>query len=563
MARLDIPHLKPTANSAQLIVRGQPFLMLPAELQNSSLSSAEYMSSVWHNLKASNFNTILGSVSWESIEPDEGKFDFSELDKVILDARQHELHLVLLWFGSYKNGVSSYVPSWVKTNPSRFPRVQILDENRRLKVIDTISPLCEAACEADAKAFSALMGHIKEIDAAHSTVLMIQVENECGILGDSRDRSWLADKAFRQPVPCELLAHLAGKQQLHPEFEKRWPGLRGNIAPGDGKTWEQVFGTGNTADEMFMAYALASYVGKVARAGKEEYPIPFFTNVWLNTDDESILDLEGVPESLEFKIVAGGGTKPGVYPSGGPCPHTLDLWKHCAPALDFISPDVYLQDYGWACKQYRYENQPLFIPEQRADARGSRQAWLAYGSFCALGCSPFGIDTIAVSDNEFKKPYGLLARMSNHILTAQASSPEDMFGFYFDEPSRTARNSWIKSMGNFRLHVARSFVFGKQTEGYGIIIHRGQGYFLLIGEGFQVKFESLIPDATYTGILDFMELHVSADGHLSKGRRLNGDERNNGEFATMPAESPDYNGFPIRVTIPSRTCVAECVVYSI
>ncbi|KAG5752174.1 hypothetical protein H9Q70_005183 [Fusarium xylarioides] len=563
MARLDIPHLQPTANSAQLVVKGKPFLMLPAELQNSSLSSAGYMSSVWPDLKASNFNTVLGSVSWEAIEPEEGIFDFSELDKIILDARQHGLHLVLLWFGSYKNGMSSYVPSWVKTNPTRFPRVQIQDESRRLKVISTISPLCEAAWEADAKAFSTLMRHIKEVDAAHSTVLMTQVENECGILGDSRDRSESADNAFQQPVPPRPLAHLVGKQQLHPEFEKRWPDLKATVAPEGGETWEQIFGPGNAAEEMFMAYSLATYIGKVAEAGKKEYPIPFFTNVWLNTNDDSVLDLEGVPESLEVKVVAGGGARPGVYPSGGPCPHTLDIWKYYAPALDSISPDVYLQEYEWACKQYRYENQPLLIPEQRADGRGSRQAWLAYGSYGALGCSPFGIDTIESLYNEFKRPYGLLAKVSNHILAAQARNPEDMFGFFFDEPSRTARNYWTRSIGRFRLNVTCSFAFGKQTSGYGIIIHSGQGRFLLIGEGFQVKFESMNPDTTYTGILEFRELDVSPEGHLSKGRRLNGDERMNGESVVMPAESPDYNGFPIRVTVPSRTCIAECIVYTI
>ncbi|EWZ28878.1 glycoside hydrolase superfamily [Fusarium oxysporum Fo47] len=563
MARLAIPHLQPTANSAQLIVKGQPFLMLPAELQNSSLSSADYMSSVWSDLKAANFNTVLGSVSWDAIEPEEGKFDFSELDKIILDARQHGLHLVLLWFGSYKNATSSYVPNWVKSNPIRFTRVQILDNDRRLKATGTISPFCRAAWEADAKAFSTLMRHIKEIDAAHSTVLTTQVENECGVLGDSRDRSELADKAFQQPVPLELLAHLAGKQQLHPEFEKRWPRFRETVDLEHSKTWEQSFGPGNTADEMFMVHALAAYVGKVAQAGKDEYPIPFFANVWLNTDDESILDVDGVPEDLRLGIVAAGGSKPGEYPSGSPCPHTLDLWKYCAPALDFISPDVYLQDYEWVCKQYRYENQPLLIPEQRADGRGSRQAWLAYGSYGALGCSPFGIDTVAAVENEFKKPYGLLAKMSHHILTAQASHPEDMFGFFFDEPSLTARDSWIRSMGNFSLRVERSFTFGKKTPGYGIIIHRGQGRFLLIGEGFQVRFESLNPDTTYAGILEFRELNASPEGQLSEGRRLNGDERMNGDVAMMPSETPDYGGYPIRVTVPSRTCIAECLAYSI
>jgi len=79
--------------------------MLGGELQNSSLSSAEYMSKVWPKMVATNVNTLLGSVSWEMIEPEEGRFDFDELDKVILGAREHGLHLILLWFGSFKNGM--------------------------------------------------------------------------------------------------------------------------------------------------------------------------------------------------------------------------------------------------------------------------------------------------------------------------------------------------------------------------------------------------------------------------------------------------------------------------
>ena len=170
--------------------------MLPCETHNSSFSSAEYMDSLWANLKRCNFNTMLGSVSWESIEPQEGVFDFSELDKVVLGARKHGLHLVILWFGSYKNGMSSYAPAWVKKDYKRFPRVHINDENLRLKSIEVLSPLSQATWEADARAFTALLRHIKEVDKSFSTVMMVQVENECGILGDSQDRSKLADEAF-------------------------------------------------------------------------------------------------------------------------------------------------------------------------------------------------------------------------------------------------------------------------------------------------------------------------------------------------------------------------------
>ncbi|KAJ0419168.1 glycoside hydrolase superfamily [Aspergillus carlsbadensis] len=563
MTNCEIPYLRPTPSSSQLIVNGQPFLMLPAELQNSSLSSADYMSTVWDNLKSCNFNTLLGGVPWEMIEPREGDYNFTEIDRIILDARQKELRLVLLWFGSSKSGSSSYAPGWVKTDLHRFPRMKIREEDKQLKAIDAVSPFCEEAWQVESKAFSALMRHVKELDAQHHTVVMVQVQNECGVLKDSRDRSDLAEAAFRQAVPSALLEHLAGKQILHPDFDKRWPGFREYVAGQLPTSWEQVFGLGVPAEEVFMAHALATYVERLAEAGKQEYPIPFFANVWLNTDDPSILDLGGISEKIGTHILAAGGSKPGDYPSGGPCPHTLDVWKFCAPSLDFIAPDTYLQEYESICKAYRHENQPLFIPEQRPDGRGARRTWLAYGSYGALGCSPFGVDEIAAADSAFRKPYGLLAKMSKHILAAQAANADDVFGFFFDPPTSVDSAKWVRKFGNLSLTVTRAFAFGQRTEGYGIIIHRGQGRFLLMGEGYEVRFESTETNTTYTGILEFDEIVVDEKGNLTKGRKLNGDERRGGEVAVMPAENPDYAGFPIRITVKARTYVAKCVAYSV
>ena len=89
----------------QLVLKdGTPFLARAGELQNSSLSSSAHMNKQWANLVAQNLNTVLGSVSWEQVEPVEGHFDWAELDEVIKDARTYGLKLVLLWFGTWKNG---------------------------------------------------------------------------------------------------------------------------------------------------------------------------------------------------------------------------------------------------------------------------------------------------------------------------------------------------------------------------------------------------------------------------------------------------------------------------
>jgi beta-galactosidase GanA len=121
------PHLRRSVEgSVQLIVKGKPFLILPGELHNSSLSFAKFMSEVWPKMKSDHINTLLGSVTWEMIEPKEGHFDFSELDLVLQGAREHDMHLVLLWFGTYKNGLSTYAPGWVKRDPKRSPEFKFL-----------------------------------------------------------------------------------------------------------------------------------------------------------------------------------------------------------------------------------------------------------------------------------------------------------------------------------------------------------------------------------------------------------------------------------------------------
>lgn len=569
-----MPHLRRTKTSSQLIVHGQPFLMLAGELHNSSLSSAAYMSTVWPTMKAMNVNTLLGAVTWEMIEPTEGVFEFSELDKVILDARKERLHLVLLWFGSFKNALSTYAPGWVKKDINRFPRVHIRDEDGRLKTIELVSPFNSRAWEADARAFAALMRHLKEIDSDYSTVLMVQVENETGLLGDSRDRSRGAAEAFNSPVPAELLSYLRNQKTLHPMFTKRWPNFQDVSCQHQNRNWESVFGTGIAAEELFMADAFASYVGRVAAAGRAEYGIPLYTNTWLNFDDPSVLELSGIPLGNGTPTVAGGGAKAGVYPSGGPVPHALDIWNfHTVNRgnLDFISPDLYLHDYAWVCRQYRYQNNPLFIPEQKADLAGARRAWLAYGSHEAMGCSPFGIDTVNMDAKEqaaWTRSYGLLNSMSRQILNAQAERPDSMFGFFFDEYDSTKptnHDQWRKTFGNSEMEVIveRSFVFGKPAPGYGIVIETGESKFLLIGAGFQTTFRSTKATSTFTGILTAEEKMVDAEGNLTTLRIMNGDETRSGAFMIMPTEEPDYGGFPIRVTIPARTYIAQVTAYSI
>lgn len=237
-------------------------------------------------------------------------------------------------------------------------------------------------------------------------------------------------------------------------------------------------------------------------------------------------------------------------------------------SLDFIAPDIYLNDYVSLCAKYRHRNNPLFIPEQRRDEYGARRIWKAYGSFQALCASPFGIDTIEPAQNPYTKHYTLLSDVSAIVLEAQRN-PLTCTGFFFDElpaawkkGDRDPADPVMHNFGEWNLTISRCFVFGKPGPGYGMVIHRGGGRFLLIGRGFQV--EGRKPDAKFSGILRFEEKIVvdREKGTLRTGRILGGDETRSGAFAMMPNDDPDYGGFPIAVTIPARTAIAEVEFYA-
>lgn len=305
-----IPHLTKQGTATQLIVEGRPFLVLGGELHNSSSSNLDYMRPIWKHMQALNANTALALVSWELIEPQEGSFDFRLVDGLLEEARRHRLRLILLWFGSWKNGMSSYTPAWVKRDYKRFPRARI----RQGETVEVLSPLAPANWEADAKAYRALLRHLRLVDGEQQTVIMMQVENEVGILGDSRDRSAIAERAFKQPVPAELPAYLTRNgDRLVPELSRIWQAA-GKRTSG---TWEQIFGP--ATDEIFMAWHYARYVDQVAAAGKAEYPLPMFVNAWLSS-------AEGKPDD---------------WPSGGPLPHVMDIWRAAAPHIDLLAPDIY------------------------------------------------------------------------------------------------------------------------------------------------------------------------------------------------------------------------------
>ena len=249
----DIPKIVSKDGIPTLYVGGEPFLAFAGEVHNSSGNSLEYMErQVWPNVEGLNLNTLIVPVYWELVEPKEGEYDFSLPDGIIAQARERGMRLIFLWFGLWKNSESMYVPGWMKLDQETYFHVKKVNG----ETIDTISPFCGAAVEKDARAFSEWMSHLREIDGETSTVIMVQVENEIGLLGTERDYCEVADQAFASAVPDTLAEEFA---------------VSGS--------WKEAFG--EDAEEYFMAYHFASAVERIAGEGRERYPLPCYVNAWL------------------------------------------------------------------------------------------------------------------------------------------------------------------------------------------------------------------------------------------------------------------------------------------
>jgi beta-galactosidase GanA len=487
------PHLKKRGAAIQLIVDGKPFLMLSGELHNSSSSSLEYMKPIWPRLAAMGLNSVVTPLSWELIEPTEGSFDFTLVDGLLKQARAEHQRIVFLWLASWKNGMSSYAPAWVKRDTQRFPRVV---ENGR--EVEILSPQSLATEEADARAFAALMQHIKEVDAGDHTVVMMQVENEVGVLGDSRDRSGAADNAFASPVPEELTHYLkAHRESLYPDLKTLWDG-NGDKTSG---AWADVFGTTKRADEIFMAWHYARFIQAVAARGKAAYNLPMYVNTWL----------------------AGDETPPGDYPSGCPEPWVVDVWKAAGQSLDFYAPDLYAPNFVEWCKRYHRDGNPLYMPETRGGAAGAANVFYALGEEAGLGFSPFGIDSEMDEKGELAASYHILASVTPQILEHQAAG--DLHGFLLDKE----HSAVDFPMSGYVVHVSLDEIFGHGAEsGFGLIMAAGKDQFLGVGKGFRVTFKPESPGAPQVGIAAVDE-GTFEDGKWIPGRRLNGDENDQGK----------------------------------
>lgn len=505
---MQSPHLEKRGNVTQLIVEGRPWLVLGCELGNSTSSSREYLAPYWQQLKESGVNTVLAVVSWEQTEPVEGQFDFTVVDNLIADARTNGMKLALLWFGSWKNGITSYTPTWVKRDTQRFPLAQTPEG----KFLPILTSLGEETCKADAKAFAAMMSHLKKVDAQQQTVVMIQMENEVGLHGHPRDYCPLAEKAYKEQVPKELIEWLkTHKKELLLETRSAWE-TNGFKETG---TWEEVFGPADRAAEIFMAWHYASYMERITEAGKKEYDLPTFVNAW---------------------IVQPEDTRPGNYPSGGPQAQNHDIWRAAAPHIDILSPDIYLNDFPTVLSLYSRSSNPVFIPESRSGQNGAANAAYAIGAMGAIGYSPFGFERNCADDmnKTFRLFYQKTGRIASQILEAQAKGRIGALWLKGAEPTRvkdTISLGGVNIVGELISSGMRNGgapqltggTYDPEAVGYAIVIQQEDESYLFLGSNVRITF--LPPDGKgIIGLAKVTEGDYNDQGHWVEGRWLNGDE---------------------------------------
>jgi beta-galactosidase GanA len=486
-----------------LMVDGAPYLMLGMQINNSSAWPG-MLPEVWPAVDRLHANTVEAPVYWEQMEPVKGRFDFSVVDALLVGGREHKVHLVLLWFGTWKNGSPHYVPEWVKRDPAAYPRVM----NSKGTPQDTMSPFSPAMLAADTSAFRALMRHLKTADPRH-TVIMVQVENEINAYGSTRDYSPVGMKLFEGQVPAEFASAM-------------------HVKPG---TWTEAFGA--EAENTFQAWSIARFVEQVAKAGKAEYGLPLYLN-----------------HSLEDPLRA---PRQGRLAWDAMTSHVLDIWKATAPSLDVIAPDIYMSEYAQyprVLEGYRRADNAMFVPETGNSAAYPRYMFAALGHG-AIGWSPFGLDLTGYANAPLGAPvvddklidlfaldYELIGPMQREIARLNFDGKVQAVS---EDP---AVHSQTLEFGPWTVTVSYGLrVFGRGTNppgnaepvGRALVAQWGPDEFLVTGVSTRVDFHPT--DAAGGKHREFVRVEEGTfvDGKFKFLRMWNGDQTDYGlNFTTMP-----------------------------
>jgi beta-galactosidase GanA len=407
--------------------------------------------------------------------------------------------------------MSTYVPSWVKRDATRFPRAQRADGSG----IEILSVFSQNTRDADARAFAALMDHLKATDGTQNSVLMVQVENEIGMLPIARERGAVADRAFSATVPAELMRALARRDTLEPELRDLWQKYGAKTSG----TWTQLFGGEEAGAEVFTAWHYSRFVEALVVAGKKRYDIPMYANAALNRT----------------------GRKPGEYPSGGPLPHLLDVWKAGAPSLDFLAPDIYFPNFAQLAARFNRLDNMLFIPEANnaTNSQGPANAFFAFGELDTLGFSPFSIESLGDAPNALSRAYEVLEQLAPVILENRGKARMGGFRATIQEDG-TMIDSPVKKM-LAGIEFTATFIDpwtprDKQSIGDhgGLIVYAGGEDFWFAGQGITVTFKGADSGPPLVGIDIAEEGAFDEKGKWVPGRRLNGDQTHQGRHIRLP-----------------------------
>lgn len=529
--------LQKQGTATQLVVHGMPFLILGGELGNSSAACPQDIERIFPKLKKMGLNTVLVPVYWDLTEPVEGQFDFTLTDKALQQARENDLKIVFLWFGAWKNSMSCYAPLWFKENHKKYPRAY----TQSGKPLEIASAFSEAVYEADHHAFSQWMQHIATVDKEEGTVIMIQIENEIGMLEDARDYSREANKIFNAPVPAEFMTYLQkNKKALHPQMLKKWES-QGCKKQG---YWQEVFGADIYTDEIFMAWHYAKYVEGLAQTARSIYNIPLYVNAAMNSR----------------------GRKPGEYPSAGPLAHLIDVWHCGAPSIDILAPNLYDNGFTDWVARYKLHNNPLFIPEIRLTDNNSVRAFYIFGEHDAIGISPFSIEDGSDSPNSpLVQSYAKLTELMPLLTKYQGKGL--MKGLLFDSENKERiiadDDLTITARHFFTLPWDPRATNGSiWPEGGGILLKLSKNEYIVAGSGIVLEFAKTSEKQTIEkqkqlgedgfalrndqiktkhdkfkgmrcGIGYVDEVKVDKDGKLHYVRRLNGDQDHQGRHVRI------------------------------
>lgn len=490
--------------------------ILGGELSNSAATSVADIDKVMPRMKVLGLNTVLVPAYWELLEPTEGQYDFTLIDRTIQQAREQQLKVVFLWFGAWKNSMSCYAPLWFKQDIKRFPRA-CTAEGKPLEIASCFS---DEVFKADNRAFGALMKHISEVGS--DVVTMVQVENEIGMLESARDHSPLAEKAYDTAIPRSLYKTLHISRPT---------------------TWRQLFGNDIYGEEKFMAYHYAKYVGRLCETARQYTQMPLYVNAAMNSR----------------------GRQPGQYPSAGPLAHLIDFWHAGAPQLLCLAPDIYDTGFKSWASQYALKDNRLFIPESRCCENSGARALYAFGEHRALGFSPFAIDQTSPRETESVTHAYDILRQLQKLLYANHH-----WGLLFDEQDR---ERIINIKEDQMVITCRHYLTlpwdpratdgSAWPEGGAILLKLGKNEYLLAGTGVVVSFASEYehnrqeqvalgedgfatqgtatstsqPSAPFNGprigIASIDEVSIDPSGHLNYIRRDNGDQSHQGRHARI------------------------------